>query len=382
MRILKGLILLLTVSATLLCLISAKELPSPRVGAIPSLSAQSAILVNGENGAVYAEKSPDTPMGPASTTKLMTALVVLRLADPDRLLTVPREAVGVEGSSIYLVEGEQLTVGELLSALLLSSANDAATALAVGLSGSLSAFADEMNREAARIGLTGSHFTNPHGLYDEDHYTTARDLSRIALEVLRIPLLRQTVSTYKTTIPLNGEADRRLLVNHNRLLRSYEGAIGMKTGYTRRTGRTLVSAAEREGLTLIAVTLNAPDDWRDHKQLLDYGFATYEKQVLYGVGEFRILLPVVGGVSSSVTLTNKEPLVLTLPRHREECHVTVTASGRFLYAPLPEGYPFGEVTVACEGRAVSSPLVTAEAVQARDGEGQSLTDRLFGWLGS
>lgn len=319
--------------------------------------------MNPENGDVYFEKNADEPMGMASTTKLMTALVIVEAMNPETVVTIPKEAAGVEGSSIYLVEGEQLTVNQLLCALLLSSANDAATALAIALSGSADAFAQRMNQRAASMGLTQTHFTNPHGLYDEEHYTTARELSLIGAEVLKHPLLREIISTYKTTIPHDGTPDKRLLVNHNKLLRSYEGAMGMKTGFTKKTGRTLVSAAERGGITLIAVTLNAPDDWQDHKRLLDFGFASYEKVVFAAAGAFSFQLPVTGGKRDSVTLTNVSDLALILPKNRADLRYEVEGTARFWYAPVQEGDAFGTVTVLCEGRQISSVLVATESVE-------------------
>lgn len=328
----------------------------------PSVSAESAILINADDGSVYFEKNADEQMGPASTTKLMTALVALELCDPDTTVTIPPEAVGIEGSSIYLVVGERLTVRELLYALLLSSANDAATALAITTSGSVENFCKKMNEKAEQLGLSHTRFENPHGLYHDTHYTTARELATIAQEVLRVPLLRQIVATYKYTIPHDGIDGRRLLVNHNKLLRSYDGALGMKTGFTKKTGRTLVSAAEREGLTLIAVTLNAPDDWKDHTAMLDYGFASYECVTIAPVGEFEYSMPICGGARKSVKLRNTEPLTLTLPKDHESPRCVIESNTRFAIGAVRQGQSLATVTVTCHGRSVSSPLVATASV--------------------
>lgn len=343
----------------------------------PEVSAVSAILINPANGAVYYEKNADAPMGPASTTKLMTALVVAESVSPDTEITVPAEAVGVEGSSIYLVEGEILTAGELLRALLLSSANDAATALAIALDGSIEKFCDRMNRRAASMGLTVTHFENPHGLYHEAHVTTARELALIGAEVLENPLLREIVSTKKATIPHDGVPDKRLLVNHNKLLGRYEGAMGMKTGFTKKTGRTLVSAAERDGMTLIAVTLDAPDDWRDHTALLDYGFASYERVCFAAVGEFSFPLPVTGGKKETVRLTNEKALILYLPKLRSADRTRVESPCRFAFAPVAAGDTLGTVTVECEGHSVTSPLTASEAVFPSSPVKKNLWERLI-----
>ncbi len=355
---------------------SVSALPPTESASVPSVSAKSAILINAQSGAVYFEKSADSPMGMASTTKLMTALVAAKHAPLDQAVTIPAEAVGVEGSSIYLTEGEVLTMEELLYALLLSSANDAATAIAVAVSGSAEAFCGLMNEQAADMGLCHTHFTNPHGLYDENHYTTARELAAIAKEALAVPAIRTIVSTKRATISQGGVPDKRLLLNHNKLLQTYEGAIGMKTGFTKKTGRTLVSAAERNGLTLIAVTLHAPDDWRDHTEMLDYGFANYESVLFAPAGSLALTMAVTGGVSDTVTVTNTEPLRLTLPKARGKESYTVTAVGHFLYAPVSVRASVGIVTLTCEGQSISSPLIAAEAVTSNTPEKKGFFRRI------
>lgn len=322
----------------------------------PAVSAQSAILVDLEGGVTLFEKNADKPMGPASTTKIMTALTVLRYASPDDTVTVSPLAVGTEGSSVYLCEGERLTVEQLLYALLLSSANDAAVALAVHVSRDVNKFVGKMNDYAAELGLKNTHFTNPHGLSHEEHYTTARDLATIAREAMKNKLLARIFSTYRTTIPFNGEPDKRLLINHNKLLRSYEGAIGVKTGFTKATGRTLVSAAKRDGLSLIAVTLNAPDDWKDHSSMLNYGFECFERREFYGVGEFEYLMPAVGGTSESIILTNSLPISATLPKGKNNAEITVYSTHRFVFAPVETGEILGYVELSVCGQILCSPL--------------------------
>ena len=327
----------------------------------PSVSAHSAILIDADSGRVLLQKNPDERMGMASTTKIMTAMVALRLCDKDTVISVPREAVGVEGSSVYLVEGERLTLLELLYALLLSSANDAAVAIAVSLSGSVERFAEEMNLYAEELGLTDTHFSNPHGLYDEDHYTTARELGIIAAEALRSDIIRDIVAKKKITIPHDGVKDKRLLVNHNKMLSYYEGAIGMKTGFTKKTGRCLVSAATRDGLTLIAITLNAPNDWRDHTALFDFGFENFERRVFYTAGSFSYALPLCDSKSESVMLTNTEPLCLTVRKGAEITSVTVEAPFRFAIGSVRRGSFFGQVTISADGVAARSPLAFSQS---------------------
>ncbi len=316
-------------------------------GEVLSLSAKSAIVIEANSGAVIHSKNADAPLPMASTTKLMTAWTAVALASPDRIITVPPEAVGIEGSSVYLVAGEQLTLKDLLYALLLSSANDAATAIAIGLCGSIPAFAEEMNRQAEALELSSTRFQNPHGLDDKYHFTTARELACIAKAVLSHDLLAAIVSTQKYTIPHPELEGGRVLVNHNKLLRRYEGCIGLKTGYTQKSGRCLVSAACREGVTLIAVTLNAPDDWSDHTAMLDYGFSRYENRTLADIGDIRYPLTLCGAERESVLLQNTEKLSASLPITAPPVR-TVTECRRFELAPITKGESYARILFYCD----------------------------------
>ena len=313
----------------------------------PSVSAQSAVLILADNGDVVYEKECDRRLPMASTTKIMTALVALDLANPETVISVAPEAVGVEGSSIYLTAGEELTLEQLLYALLLESANDAAVAIACGISGSVENFAAEMNRKAAELGLKDSHFVNPHGLDAEEHYTTAYELAVITRYALQNDLLKAIVSTRKATIPHESTDSTRLLVNHNKMLRLYEGCIGVKTGFTKCSGRCLVSAAERDGVTLISVTINAPDDWNDHTKLLDYGFSQYQRITLCEAEEYLIPLAIVGGVDDYVMIGNVDDLQVILPSSHGSILVTVE-SPRFEYAAIQSGDRLGRVLFQCD----------------------------------
>ena len=233
----------------------------------PQVSAKSAALLDGTTGECLCEKNGDQRALIASTTKIMTGLLVCEAGDLDRTVTVPETAAGTEGSSMYLKSGETLTRRELLYGMMLHSGNDAALTLAISVSGSEAAFVRQMNRRACALNLTQTHFANPHGLDSGENYSTALDLVRLAQAALQNEQFRAVVST--KTITCAG----RTLTNHNKLLWRYDGCIGVKTGYTRHAGRILVSAAERGGRMLIAVTISDPDDWRDHVSLLDYGFA-------------------------------------------------------------------------------------------------------------
>ena len=346
MSVLKSLgclLLVFSIAFTAICPISALERPLSE----PSVSAQAAILIEADSGKVIFSREAGVRLPMASTTKIVTALTALALADPATPITVAPEAVGVEGSSVYLIAGEMLTLEELLYALLLESANDAAVAIAVGISGSVDAFAKQMNAVAADLHLENTHFVNPHGLDGEEHYTSAADLAMLAKKALQNELIRTIVGTRKHTIPHPGNAGSRLLVNHNKLLRLYDGCIGVKTGFTKQSGRCLISAAERDGVTLIAVTLNAPNDWNDHTAMLDYGFSLYESVLLCDNEEYLLPLPVVGGADGYVMLANKDALRVTLPKARGEITATVEAP-RFVYAPVAEGETVGHVFYRCD----------------------------------
>ena len=334
----------LTLFVAISCLISCSFLTSFAQSdePYPSVSAQSAILIDAVNGTVLYEKNADEILPMASTTKIMTALVALTEMPPDTHITVDERAVGVEGSSIYLTAGESLTLEQLLYALLLESANDAAEAIAIGVAGSIEQFAEKMNSCAKDLGLERTSFQNPHGLDAEGHHTTARELAAITAAALEIPALVTIVSTRKTTIPHGGTDGVRLLINHNRLLREYDGAIGVKTGFTKRSGRCLVSCAERDGARLVAVTLNAPDDWRDHTALLDYGFSQMESIELCDAHEICVPVSVVGGEKDAVFVSNPASLTVAIVKNHSEIVKTVELP-RFLYASVEAGERVGRI---------------------------------------
>ena len=336
--------------------------------ALTGVNARGAVLIEAESGDVIFGQNQNTRLPMASTTKIMTALVALEALPLDTPVTVTAESVGVEGSSIYLCEGETLTLEQLLYALLLESANDAATAIAVAVSGSVEKFAERMNEKAAALGLTDTHFVNPHGLDAEDHYTTAYELAMVARAALQNETFREICSTERKTIPLHGAEGVRLLLNHNKLLDSYDGCIGVKTGFTKKTGRCLVSAAERDGVTLIAVTLNAPDDWRDHTTMLDYGFALYETVPLCEAGFFSAPLWLVSGAQEYVMVENTDALSAVLRRDHGGIRCVVELP-RFEFAPVQAGHTVGTLRFYEEARDGSLrelgqvPLIAAYSVE-------------------
>lgn len=240
-------------------------------GNVPTVSAKSAALYEPSTKSFLYTKNENQRLPMASTTKIMTALLAIENLDPDEIIEIDERAVGVEGSSVYLKSGEAMQAIDLVYSLLLQSANDAAAALAIRISGSIEDFAILMNEKAESLGLSDTSFKNPHGLDEDGHYTTAHDLAILTAAALENETFRTITSTYKKT--LISSDMQRLVVNHNKLLKTYEGCIGVKTGYTKKSGRCLSSAAERGGKLLVAITINAPDDWRDHKAMLDYGWS-------------------------------------------------------------------------------------------------------------
>jgi len=258
--------------------ISVLAVPASPVHASgPELSAEAAALIDVASGRILYEKNGDKKMRIASLTKTMTAIVAIESADIKDVVTVPPEAVGVEGSSIYLKKGEKLTLEELLYGLMLRSGNDSAVSIAMHVGGSVQGFAHMMNEKAALIGMTHTNFTNPHGLDDSNmHYSTANDMVKLSAYALRNPIFRQIVATKVKSISWEGENWDRRLQNKNKLLHLYKGADGVKTGYTKLAKRCLASSATRDGRQLAVVTLNAPDDWNDSMALLDFGFQTFQ----------------------------------------------------------------------------------------------------------
>lgn len=246
------------------------------INAEPSVSAKSAVVIDLSAKRILYEKDAFTKRGMASTTKIMTALIAIENLKLDEVITVSPYAAGTEGSSIWLSPGENMSVNDLLYGLMLASGNDAATALAESVAGSEAAFTLLMNKRAAAIGANNTNFTNPHGLPDENHYTTAYDLALISAEAMENELFRQICATQHKTISWEGSQWDRSLTNHNKLLKRYEHCVGIKTGFTKKDGRCLVSAAEKDGRCLIAVTLSAPDDWNDHIKILDFCFDKYK----------------------------------------------------------------------------------------------------------
>lgn len=297
---------------------------------------------------LYSENGGEK-MHMASTTKVLTALVVLESCALDERVTIPKAAVGVEGSSIYLKENEVLTVEELLYGLMLRSGNDSAVALALHAAGSIENFAVMMNERAEKAGATSSNFTNPHGLHDDGHYTTSTDLVKIAAAAMRNADFKRIVSTKSVTV--SGEP-KRYLQNKNKMLWNYEGATGVKTGYTRVAGRCLVAAAERDGCEYVAVALNTPPMWEKCAALLDKAFAEYEMHTLFERVS-PLVVPIENGRQTYAMVDM--PQSPAYPLTRNEIDELVIKTELFpLCAPLSEGEVCGKISVSLRNELIFS----------------------------
>lgn len=328
-----------------------------------ALSAQSAIVKDACSGRVLYSHNSDSKMGPASTTKILTAITALENCDVNSVATVSPTAYGVEGSSMYLVLGEKLTLENLLYGLMLVSGNDAATAIAEHVSGSVDEFAKLMNSTAKKAGAENSSFTNPHGLSDKNHYTTASDLAAITAYAMRNPKFREIVSTYKKSIPWKDHDYDRHLVNHNKFLNIYEGCVGVKTGFTKATGRCLVTAVEKNGMTLICVTMNAPDDWNDHKTLFDSAFSEYTPLKLYSLGD-KISSVHISNSKTKATLTTHQDIYIPIRETEKDIKTTIIPSEN-LQVPINKGDIIGSLQVELNGVTINRfPLTSAESIDS------------------
>lgn len=311
--------------------------------------ASAAILYQPDTKTVLYEKNKDEKLGIASTTKIMTALVVLENAELDDIVDIRPEYTGIEGSSMYLKAGERFTVRELLAGMLLCSGNDAACSLAYHVAGGIEAFAELMNEKAEVLGLENTHFTNPHGLDDDNHYSTAFDLALIMSAAMENETFREITSEKSENIAGHE------FVNHNKLLSMDDSIEGGKTGYTKKCGRTLVSSCNR-GYRLICVTLNCRDDWNEHLALYDMGYSQYEMLDF----DKTYTIPVISGESGAAELTcNFEP-VLIKTGYVDKISISLP---RFVYAPVNCNDKIGQITVTfIDDKTITAGVYAAENI--------------------
>ena len=335
------------------CLITGESL---------SVGASSAIVMEAESGKVLFSQNIHVRLPMASTTKIMTAMLTLEQPEAERDFTVDSEAIQVEGSSMGLAPGDSASLYTLAVGMLLSSGNDAANAAAVRIDGSVEAFTARMNRRAAELGMNNTHFSTPSGLDAEDHYSTAYDMALLARAAMQSERFCAIASARRMTVRFGNPPYPRTLLNHNRLLSLYDGAIGVKTGFTKKAGRCLVSAAERNGVRLICVTLNCPDDWNTHRTLFERYFGLTSREEL--VAE-PISLPVEGGLQSAVRAVQQGPLRFTVVKGQTGTAKSRIICRKFYYAPVSEGDILGKIVYYNGDRIIGEQkLVADESVGA------------------
>lgn len=312
--------------------------------------ADSSVILDFHSRSLLYSKNAHIQRGMASTTKIMTALVAIENGVLDQEFVIPKEATAIEGSSVYLLEGEKLTLRQLLYCLMLESGNDAAVAISILIGGSLDNFVEMMNQRANDLGLKSTHFANPHGLSNEAHYTTAYELALITAEAMEYPVFREICSTKKAQVPYDGVENGRHLVNHNKLLFGFEGATGVKTGYTKLDGKCLVSSAEREGMELICVTLHDNSPTQNHINLLSKAFSEFERVNLAEIGEIYSDIPIEGLENAFLRLENRERAFVILPKGgKTEIKLTLPES---ISLPVYEGDILGKAVFLYQGKEV------------------------------
>jgi len=328
------------------------------------VSANSAILINADTMDVLYSKQEHEKRGIASTTKILTSLIALEYGEPEKQIIAKKEAVTVEGTSIGLKAGDRITLKSLVYGMLLESGNDAANVTAFAISGSITEFSVLMNKYAKSIGMTNSNFTNPSGLTDENHYSTAYDMALLTSFAIKNPIFKKICSTESAVIDFGTPEISRKLSNHNRLLEEYDGVFGVKTGYTKASGRCLVTACEKNGVTLICVTLNAYDDWNDHKKLYDYGFSLYS-DVVSDTDIEDIKIPVVCASKKTVSVDFAYNFKLNIIKDSKGITSDIYIE-KFLYPPVKKGDIVGEIVYRDANKKVIEvvPLVSSDNASA------------------
>ncbi len=324
-----------------------------------SLSAQAYVLYCVENGEVLLSKNADKKMKPASTTKIMTTLLALEEAEKNDKIVEFQESMIAEGSSMYLKVGDTLHLSDLAVGMMMASGNDAANAVALSISKSVEDFSILMNERAEEIGMKNTHFVTPSGLDDENHYSTAFDLALLMGKALDSESFCEITKNTDMTVSFLTPQKEVSYHNHNRLLSLYEHCIGGKTGYTKSAGRCLVSASQKDGVTLVAVTLNAPSDWNDHMKMYDYGFSKFvgvksddEKE------DFTV--NVVGGEKDILPLSCKKSETAVVSIEDKDKIKRTVYIPKFVYAPVKIGDPIGMVTYTLNDEIIAQNPLYAE----------------------
>ncbi len=344
-------------SAVLCFLLIFAFIPINAEGASLGISASAAVVMVAQTGEVIYAHNAHEKRSMASTTKIMTTLLLLENEDLSEEITVKSDELNVEGTSMGLLADDKVTFGGLAYGMLLQSGNDAANVTAKRISGSNEEFAKLMNKRAKEIGMKNTNFVTPSGLDDENHYSTAYDMALLASEAIKNADFRNISSQKQASVYYGNPPYRRTLSNHNKMLRYYEGCIGLKTGFTKKSGRCLVTAAERDGVILVAVTLKAPDDWNDHKVLLNYGFKKVKNHPIE-IDSQELSVSVVGGNKNKVSV---------IPVNSAEVDISPNMSAvksqfyieKFVYAPVKKGDMVGKIVYSVNSNEIAEVLLVA-----------------------
>ena len=324
-----------------------------------AISARAYVLYCVNSGEVMLGENTDERLPMASTTKVMTALITLEEAARDNRTITFTEDMQAEGSSMYLKVGEKLTLYDLAVGMLMQSGNDAANAAAISISGSVERFSEKMNARAKEIGMKDTSFVTPSGLDDDGHYSTAFDMALLLDEAMKNDDFREITSKTSMTVDFIEPSDKTVTYpNHNKLLRLYDGCIGGKTGYTERAGRCLVSCAERDGLTLIAVTLNDGDDWNDHMELFDYGFDNY---AVFQPEKTEFTVNVAGGSADRIKVIAGDNGRVVVKKEDSDKISSKVFLPPFLYAPLKTSDSVGKLIYYLNGERFAETLLYPSA---------------------
>lgn len=336
----------------------------------PDINGSSGILIESKSGRILFSRNPHQRLPMASTTKIMTALLAIEEGNLDEKVKIKSNSVGIEGSSIYLMPGEEITLRDLVYGLMLRSGNDAAVAIANHISGSVENFAQLMNQRAKEIGANNTNFTNPHGLTSDNHYSSAYDLAIITREAMKHEEFK-TIS--KTKLWTSDRDVNKFFYNKNKTLWGYDGGDGVKIGYTRKAGRCLVASATRNGIQLIAVVLNDYAWFDDCYRLFDYGFSNYKAMVIYDKGQYIRSVYVPNGKKDILPIVTSNSLML--PLTEEECKSikTIINIPKEVNAPVTKGTKLGDIKVYQNGKLV----YTDDLIAKEDIEEKGFIDKAF-----
>ncbi len=353
----------------LLTPISALLTPATAICASPAplnLSAKAAIVIEASTGKIIYAANAEERKYPASTTKMMTLITALEHGNPNDIVTTSANAASTEGSSLWLTPGEQLKLMDILYGVMLVSGNDATVAVAEHISGSTDNFSKLMTEKARVIGANNTNFTNANGLPDPNHYSTAHDLAKIAAYGYKNPIFTQIVGTRHRIIPWLGKDHDRELYNENKMLVIYEGANGIKTGYTEAAGRCLVAGAKRGNIQLITVVLDADHMWEDSMALLDYGFKQVKPATMFKQGDILKTVPINNGKTTGIQLMMKDDIVIPISGNNRDEFKTIIDAPSQIEAPIAMGQKLGQVRISYKDKEYASvDLLAAETVERK-----------------